>query len=55
MTYNEQLPVPIGVLYQEEKPTYEDMMVNQISEAIKSNGSQELQSLVDGFETWQVK
>jgi len=55
MTYNEQLPVPIGVLYQEEKPTYEEMMVNQINEAIKLNGNQELQSLVDGFETWQVK
>ena len=55
MTYQEQLPVPIGVLYQEEKPTYEDMMVNQINEAIKLNGNQELQSLVDGFETWQVK
>ena len=55
LTYNEQLPVPIGVLYQEEKPTYEDMMVNQINEAIKSNGTQDLQSLVDGFETWQVK
>ena len=55
LTYNEQLPVPIGVLYQEENPTYEDMMVNQINEAIKSNGNQDLQSLVDGFETWQVK
>ena len=55
MTYNEQLPVPIGILYKEEKPTYEEMMVNQINEAIKLNGNQELQSLVDGFETWQVK
>jgi len=55
MTYNENLPVPIGVLYAEEKLTYNEMMVNQINEAIKSKGKQDLQSLVDGPETWLVK
>tara|TARA_B110000116_G_C16690230_1_gene514845 strand:+ start:6 stop:830 length:825 start_codon:yes stop_codon:yes gene_type:complete len=55
MTYNDQLPVPIGILYEEKKPTYEEMMVNQIKESIKLKGKQDLQSLVDGLETWQVK
>ena len=55
MTYNDKLPEPIGILYEEQKPTYEEMMVNQIEESIKIKGKQDLQSLVDGLETWQVK
>ena len=35
MTYNKDLPVPIGVFYKDEKPTYEAMMVNQIKNAAK--------------------
>ena len=31
------------------------MMVNQINEAIESKGKQDLQSLIDGPETWFVK
>ena len=55
MTYNEKLPVPFGVFYKENKPTYENMMVEQINEAIKSKGKPDLQSLIDGVETWEVK
>ena len=55
MTYDEELPVPIGVLYEEEKLTYNDMMVAQIKEAIELKGNQKLQSLIDGPETWLVK
>ena len=55
MTYNDKLPVPFGILYKEEKPTYNDMMVEQINVAIKSKGTQDLQSLINGPETWEVK
>ena len=55
MTYNEKLPVPFGVFYKEDKPTYENMMVEQIDNAIKSKGKPDLQSLIDGIETWEVK
>lgn len=55
MTYNEKLPVPFGVFYKEDKPTYENMMVDQIDYAIKSKGEPNLQSLIDGHETWEVK
>jgi 2-oxoglutarate ferredoxin oxidoreductase subunit beta len=55
MTYDEKLPVPFGVFYKEDKPTYENMMVEQIDNAIKSKGKPDLQSLIDGFETWEVK
>ena len=55
MTYSENLPVPIGVFYKEEKPTYEDMMVEQIEAAIESKGTPDLQSLMNGLEIWEVK
>ena len=55
MTYDEKLPVPIGIFYKHDKPTYEEMMVNQINDAIKLKGVQDLQSLIDGQESWFVK
>jgi len=55
MTYNENLPVPFGVFYKEDKLTYDDLMVKQIDDALISKGEPDLQSLVDGFETWEVK
>ena len=55
MTYDDSLPVPIGIFYKSEKPTYEEMMQNQINDAIKLKGNQNLQSLIDGQESWEVK
>ncbi len=55
MTYDKDLPVPFGVFYKEDKMTYEDMMVEQINESIKRKGKPDLQSLVNGPETWEVK
>jgi 2-oxoglutarate ferredoxin oxidoreductase subunit beta len=55
MTYDKDLPVPFGVFYKEQKMTYEDMMVEQINESIKRKGKPDLQSLVNGPETWEVK
>ena len=55
MTYNDKLPVPIGVFYKEDKPTYEDMMKEQIDNAIKKQGKGDIQSIVNGFENWEVK
>ncbi|MAX29645.1 MAG: 2-oxoacid:ferredoxin oxidoreductase subunit beta [Candidatus Marinimicrobia bacterium] len=55
MTYDEKLPVPFGVFYKEDKLTYEDMMISQIKESIKLKGDPDLQSLINGQETWEVK
>ena len=33
LTYDKNFPTPIGVLYREEKPTYETMLHNQLSQA----------------------
>ena len=55
MTYDEKLPVPFGVFYKKDKLTYEDMMIDQIKDSIKLKGEPDLQSLIDGSETWEVK
>ena len=55
MTYDDELPVPFGVFYKEDKKTYEDMMVQQINESIKIKGKPDLQSLISGSEIWEVK
>ena len=54
MTMDSALPTPIGVLYNEEKPTYEDMMVNQIDLAKKKGGDIDIQKIISGNNTWQV-
>ena len=53
MTYNEDLPVPIGIFYKENKPTYDFMMTDQINRA--KNKAVDLQSIIKGPNPWNVK
>ena len=54
MTYDEKLPVPFGIFYKEDKPTYDIMMKKQIDIA-KSKGIADLQSVIEGPNSWEVK
>jgi len=54
ITYNKDLPVPIGVIYKEDKPTYDSMLVEQISVAREKKQDADLQYLVSGPNTWKV-
>ena len=54
ITYNPELPVPIGILYQETKSTYDEMMTNQIEEAKQKNESADLEKLFFGTNSWIV-
>jgi len=54
ITYIPELPVPIGILYQEDKPTYEQMMTEQIQEAIQSKGKGDLEKTLLGNNSWDV-
>ena len=54
MTVNEELPTPIGILYKEEKPTYENMMMNQLDNALNKQGKVDIQSIISGTNTWEV-
>jgi len=55
ITYIPELPVPIGILYQENKPTYEQMMDDQIQQAIDSKGKGDLEKLIIGNNSWAVE
>ena len=54
MTVDKSLPTPIGILYKEEKPTYEDMMLDQIDLAKSKNSDINIQDIITGNNTWQV-
>ncbi len=47
-------PIPVGVFRNVEKPTYDKLLTDQVESAIKS-GSNDLQSMVAGPDTWEIK
>ena len=55
ITYTPELPVPIGILYKENKPTYEKMMTDQIQEAIVSKGKGDIEKQIIGNNSWLVE
>ena len=48
------MPEPLGVFRDVERPVYGDLVRSQVTEAIKTRGQGDLQSLVTGSETWTV-
>jgi len=54
MTYNDLLPTPFGVIYEEEKPTYDDMLIKQMDQQIKAKGPGKLKDLIYTKNTWTV-
>ncbi|GDX78498.1 2-oxoglutarate ferredoxin oxidoreductase subunit beta [Deltaproteobacteria bacterium] len=49
-----EFPVPMGVLFRKERPTYDTLVNDQVAEA-KAGGAPSLQKLLNGGETWTVK
>ena len=49
-----EMPVPFGVFRFIEKPTYDDMMGNQVKQAVQNKGEGDLKKLIYGSETWTV-
>jgi 2-oxoglutarate ferredoxin oxidoreductase subunit beta len=47
-------PLPIGVLRAVEKPTYDDLLEDQVKESIRERGAGSLQGLLHAGETWTV-
>ena len=54
ITYIPTLPVPIGIIYKEKKNTYEEMMLNQIKDAVKSKGQGDIKKILLGSNYWNV-
>ncbi|MGC8595481.1 MAG: 2-oxoacid:ferredoxin oxidoreductase subunit beta [Candidatus Kryptoniota bacterium] len=47
-------PTPVGVFYEVEKPSYEDMMVQQIEVAKQKHGKGDLNRLLRAGNTWEI-
>ncbi len=47
-------PRPFGVFYSVDRPCYEDMMADQIEQAIAKKGKGDLAKLIRGNEVWEI-
>lgn len=47
-------PVPMGVINCVERPTYEDLLEDQVERAIKTRGPGDLAKLLNSGETWTI-
>ena len=54
ITLDPNLPTPIGILYKEDKPTYDEMVNDQVTQAIKDKGEGDLDALLHMGQTWEV-
>jgi len=54
MKHEDNLPEPMGVIYREERPVYEDMLVDQIGTAVSKKGKGELKDLLTSGATWTI-
>ena len=48
-------PRPFGVFYEAFRPTYEEQLNFQVTDAISSRGAGDLDKLLAGKETWTIK
>ncbi len=55
LTYQSDFPDPIGVLYAIDSPTYEELMMEQINNAIVKKGSTSVQDILNAGDTWVVE
>jgi len=47
-------PMPMGILYRNEKPTYEQLANAQVAEAIEKQGPGDLNKLMYSGMVWEV-
>ena len=52
--FDVDFPRPFGVFYSEDRPTYEDALVQQIDNAIEHKGQGNLDELLKGSNTWTI-
>jgi len=49
-----EFPVALGVLFAEERPTYDGTVVEQQAAAVKKVGKGSLQKLLNSGSTWEI-
>jgi len=55
MIHNPGLPRAMGIFVSLQRPTFEELMTNQIARAKSKKGDGDLQKLLDGEETWTIQ
>ncbi|KAA3617377.1 MAG: 2-oxoacid:ferredoxin oxidoreductase subunit beta [Calditrichaeota bacterium] len=55
LTENEQLPAPIGVFKEEDKKTYDGLLIKQVNNVKEKQGSGDLKKLLFSGNTWEIK
>jgi 2-oxoglutarate/2-oxoacid ferredoxin oxidoreductase subunit beta len=50
-----EFPVPVGILRQVERPTYSELIDDQIAAAIAKSGPGDLRKVLNAGETWTVE
>lgn len=55
MTYNPELPRPMGVFQSLEKSTYEEKVEDQIRHEIETKGEGTMEELLEGDSYWEIK
>ena len=54
LTHKDGFPTPIGVIYREDKPTYENLLYNQMDKTVNLQGEGDLNTLFLNGHTWKV-
>jgi 2-oxoglutarate ferredoxin oxidoreductase subunit beta len=49
-----EFPVPMGVFRSIERPTYENLMTEQVERAVANKGPGNLEKLLHSGETWVI-
>ena len=52
--FDANFPRPFGVFYSEDRPTYEDALVQQIDDVVEKKGKGNLDDLIKGPNTWEI-
>ncbi len=55
MTYNPEVPRPLGIFQSLERPSYDDSVQFQIDHEIETKGAGSISELLKGKESWEVK
>ncbi|MEM1054438.1 MAG: 2-oxoacid:ferredoxin oxidoreductase subunit beta [Bacteroidota bacterium] len=53
--WDAEMPRPFGVLYRENRPTYDALLVEQMREVVETQGEGSLQDLLNAGQTWTIE
>jgi len=53
--WSDALPRPFGVLYREDRPTYDALLNEQVASVVQKKGLGDLKELLHGTETWTIE